>query len=75
MTKAKSTPTTYCFLKEGRVERPCRRNGRLSYRWVQGYWLLTDDGNKLYPPMTWREVLTTCRVDKKRRKIITPESA
>lgn len=60
---------TYHFVREGHVEVPCTRHGRLSYRWAPAWYLLNEKGQKMYPPMAWADVLRLCKRDNAKRKL------
>jgi hypothetical protein len=56
------------FTRGDRVEVPCTKHGKLSYRWTTG-WHMVVDGKKLYPPMCWTDVNRICQRDGIERRI------
>lgn len=44
-----------------RMEIGASRNGRPGYRWVEGYQLVTPEGDKLYPYFRKAEARKRCR--------------
>lgn len=43
------------------VEVGSPRNGRPAYRWTTRYVLVQPDGAQVFPPMTKREAVATCK--------------
>ncbi len=48
------------FLLE-RIEVPCTRRGRPSYRWTNGYYIVDTKGAKIYPPVPRYEAYDLAR--------------
>lgn len=54
----KPVPVT---LRRMRIEVPCLKRGRPSYRWTQGYIVRVGDGPEMFPPVLRREAYCMAR--------------
>lgn len=55
-----STKTEVKLLRE-RIEVPCIRHSKISYRWTNGYYVVDHAGSKIYPPVRRSEAYSLAR--------------